>query len=375
MDIFTPKQRMLNAYRGIFSDRPPVAPELWNYIGAKVLGVTMMEFEREGLLADGLHAAFRKYETEGWGAAFPEVLRDDRQVTETLTALGGGRYQGDTEFRYGSRHYSTVTVYDAKEPSWVVKHLASSDELVTECAEMELTPCGYDFTKMNAVYDRVGEDYLLEAWIGVPFFDFFEGLCGFETAVNYFADEDEADLLTLREKYLLHQTELVDSICDNTPYESFVIGCSSSCNSLIGPHMWRKWDKPYIEAMARLLHSRGKLLHIHFHGRSIETVSDFAQIGIDCVCPFERAPGGDVNTMEDLLHVRAALEGNTAFNGNVHTVETLLRGTPDDVRREVRQIKDAFAGSPRLIIGTGDQVAADTPEENLYAMADEAKRV
>ena len=30
--------------------------------------------------------------------------------------------------------------------------------------------------------------------------------------------------------------------------------------------------------------------------------------------------------------------------------------------------------NPRVIVGTGDQVGRETPEENLHAMIDEAKR-
>ena len=58
----------------------------------------------------------------------------------------------------------------------------------------------------------------------------------------------------------------------------------------------------------------------------------------------------------------------------MHTVETLIFGTPEKARNEVREIKQAFAGSPRLIISTGDQVGADTNEEALLAMIDEAKK-
>jgi hypothetical protein len=48
---------------------------------------------------------------------------------------------------------------------------------------------------------------------------------------------------------------------------------------------------------------------------------------------------------------------------------------PEQVRAEVREIKQAFAGSPRLIVGTGDQVGRETPEENLRAMIAEAQRI
>ena len=45
--MLTPKQRMLNAYRGIPNDRPAVAPELWYYYPARLLGVDMIRFQRE----------------------------------------------------------------------------------------------------------------------------------------------------------------------------------------------------------------------------------------------------------------------------------------------------------------------------------------
>jgi hypothetical protein len=188
-----------------------------------------------------------------------------------------------------------------------------------------------------------------------------------------FAEEEPAVLERTRRRYMASQKEVVRRICRDTPYESFVIGCSYSCNSLIGPAMWRRWDKPYLQEMADEIHRHGKLLHIHFHGRAMETISDFAEIGIDCVCPFERSPGGDVDGVEGLRQVRALLRDRTTMNGNVHTVETLIRGTPEQVRREVREIREAFSGSARLIIGTGDQVGGETPEENILAMIEEAQ--
>lgn len=71
--------------------------------------------------------------------------------------------------------------------------------------------------------------------------------------------------------------------------------------------------------------------------------------------------------------VREFLQDKDTMNGNVHTVETLIRGSADDVRNEVGEIKKAFKGSARLIIDTGDQVGRETPEENILAMVEEAK--
>jgi uroporphyrinogen-III decarboxylase len=106
----------------------------------------------------------------------------------------------------------------------------------------------------------------------------------------------------------------------------------------------------------------------------MEAAADFRSTGVDCVCPFERPPGGDVAGAAGLVELRKRLGEQVTMNGNVHTVETLIRGAPEDVRREVREIRSAFAGSSRLIIGTGDQVGRETPEENIAAMIEESRR-
>ena len=71
--LITPKQRMLNAYKGILSDRRAVAPEFWYLYPAKVLGVSMVKFEREISFWKALLITFKKYDCEGWGVAFPET--------------------------------------------------------------------------------------------------------------------------------------------------------------------------------------------------------------------------------------------------------------------------------------------------------------
>ena len=52
----------------------------------------------------------------------------------------------------------------------------------------------------------------------------------------------------------------------------------------------------------------------------------------------------------------------------------MIRGTPADARRKVREVLEAFRGNPRVIVGTGDQVGYETPEEKLRAMINEAQR-
>ena len=139
---------------------------------------------------------------------------------------------------------------------------------------------------------------------------------------------DHDDMLEkYRDRYTRYVKRLLKGAVEQTGFESFFIGCNASCNSLLGPVLWRKWDKPYLEEIVREVHRYGRLIHNHNHGKIMETVPDIVEIGFDCVCPFEREPG-DVVGLEGLKKVRRLLNDRVTFNGNVATVKTLIGGTP-----------------------------------------------
>jgi hypothetical protein len=378
--ITTPRQRMLNAYRGLPCDRPPVAPELWNYYPARLLGVDMIEFQRRIPFHLALKHAFEHFGCEGWGPIRAAVPNSHVEARTRETWRDAETLHVQTRYTTPHGELTSSQLFHRREPSWrgeaPLKNLAR-DLSAWEELTFGGDPADIDFGAVQRALDEVGESYLLEFGLGSPFFDTFAGsrAGGFETGVMDFLNDDlRPTLLRLRERHVERLERIIEAVARHTTMESFCMGCSWSCNSLLGPALWRQWDKPVLAAVAKAAHRHSKCLHVHFHGRCMETVPDFAEIGIDCVCPFERPPGGDVDGIEGLRTVARLLDGQTTMNGNVHTVETLIRGTPEDVRREVRQILTAFAGNPRLIVGTGDQVGGETPEEYLHAMIDEVRR-
>ena len=376
MQKISPKQRMLNAYRGVWSDRVAVAPEFWYYYPAKLLGVSMREFEREVPFHQALKKTFEAFDCDGWGAAGVGIPNERAEWRSEETTDAEGRLVIRRTVRTPHGELTCGQLSPPDEPSWTTERLMKDFERDLPAYEaLSLAdPSKMDVSHLVRAWEEVGESYLLEAWLGAPFFDYIadarEG--GGAVAVFDFLEHEER-LLALRERYIGHLVRKAEAICSKTLVESLVMGCSWSNNSLIGPRMWRRWDKPVIAAAAEAIHKAGRLIHVHFHGKCMESVADFAEMGIDCVCPFERPPGGDVAGLEGLKEAARRLAGRTTMNGNIHTVETLIRGTPEDVRREVREVWDAFRHTPRVIIGTGDQVGRETPEENLRAMIDEGK--
>ena len=379
MPGITGKQRMLNAYRGVFSDRPAIAPEFWYYYPAKLLGVDMIEFGRDVPFHLALKQTFEHFDCEGWGVAFAGAPNDQVTSASSEHWIGPDALETRTTLKTPLGDLTSARRAYRTEPAWAIerpiKDLAR-DLPAWELAALGGDPAQTDTDALLKAWREVGDTYLLEAWLGVPFFDFFAGARegGFATGVYDLMNPDLTPTLeALQARYIEHLVETARVICLQTPIESLCIGCTWSCNSLLGPKLWRQWDKPVIKAVADEVHRHERLLHVHFHGRCIETAADFAELGIDCVCPFERPPGGDVDGLEGLQRVADLLGGRCTMNGNVHTVETLIRGDADDVRREVGEILAAFEGNPRVIVGTGDQVGRETPEENLHAMIEAVK--
>lgn len=374
--MMTPKQRMLAAYRGQLPDTVPVAPEFWYYLPARLLGLDMVTFERDVPLWEALLKTFRHYGTEGWGAVFAAPPAPDVTSSERWTDLGDGRFVARHTLRTPHGELTSSQAYDRREPSWAterpIKDFARDWPAyrAASLGRIENT----DWQPVNHALAAVGDAYLLEPWLGAPFFDYVatprEG--GFEQGI-FDLLEHEAFFTALHEEYLDYMRRFARAAAVHTTAEAFCIGCSWSCVSLIGPDLWRRWDKPVIRAVADELHAAGKLLHIHFHGKSHAVLADLADCGADCICPFERPPGGDIT---DLGELRKILGGRVTVNGNVHTVHTLIRGTPADVEREVEEIFTQWGPDKRrLILGTGDQVGVETPEENIAALIAAGRRL
>jgi uroporphyrinogen decarboxylase len=70
----------------------------------------------------------------------------------------------------------------------------------------------------------------------------------------------------------------------------------------------------------------------------------------------------------DLEAVLKAARGTTCIMGNVDPVEVLLRGTPEQVEREVERIMAIGRRGTGFMLDSGEMVPRDVPVENMRAM-------
>ncbi len=171
----TPRQRMLAAYKGQPVDQIPVAPEFWYYIPSRVLGIPMYQLELEVPHWQALQATFRHYGCEGWGIVQPAIPENwGYPQTTTIRRVSDDKFESHSEILTDQFTLSARTIYDSFEPSWQTERYIKDFHLdwpVYE-AQVLVPPENLDWKPVRKALECVGDDYLLEVFVGFPFIDF-----------------------------------------------------------------------------------------------------------------------------------------------------------------------------------------------------------
>ena len=73
----------------------------------------------------------------------------------------------------------------------------------------------------------------------------------------------------------------------------------------------------------------------------------------------------------DLRALKRQFGKRLTFCGGIPTQDLLVRGSPDEVRAEVRRLKQERGAGGGYILEPGITIQADVPAENILAMYEE----
>lgn len=138
---------------------------------------------------------------------------------------------------------------------------------------------------------------------------------------------------------------------------------------LLSPDMWERHLGPRMKRWCRLIHDHGVRVFYHSDGACEAMVGRLIECGIDVLNPIQHVcPGMDPATL------KAKYGDRVVFHGGVDNQRVLPFGTPEEVRAEVRMLRDTLgAGGEGFICCSCHNVQAGTPVENILAMIDEAQ--
>jgi len=146
-----------------------------------------------------------------------------------------------------------------------------------------------------------------------------------------------------------------------------ICGDSLASADMISPAMYEEFVLPYeqklFSSLRQYTEKHGGYSLLHICGNNTKTLDLIASTGADIF---------EVDYKVDLRLCRQKMQGKMCLMGNINPV-TLLLGSPEEVERETMKCIEAMGDCRGFILGTGCEVAVETPKENMLKMIQTAR--
>ena len=189
---------------------------------------------------------------------------------------------------------------------------------------------------------------------------------GFEnTLMDCVAEEDfYAELL---DRFTELTLALVEE-CADIPADAIMMGddWGDQRGVLIGPERWRKYSKSRYARIFEAIHDQGKLAIMHCCGSAAAILGDIVEIGLDVLESVQPEAAG-----MSPYALKQAWGDRITFWGGLGSQSTIPWGTPEEIRREIRQLRSEIGRGGGYILAPAKPLRTETPTENAVAIVEE----
>jgi uroporphyrinogen decarboxylase len=134
---------------------------------------------------------------------------------------------------------------------------------------------------------------------------------------------------------------------------------------ILGPDRWRTFLKPRWARIYRAVHARGKIVMSHSCGSVADIIPDLIEIGLDVLESVQPEAAG-MNPYE----LKKKFGNKITFWGCLGSQSTIPRGTPAEIRAEVRRLKKEMSRGGGYILAPAKPLQPETPTENAAAVVE-----
>jgi uroporphyrinogen decarboxylase len=134
---------------------------------------------------------------------------------------------------------------------------------------------------------------------------------------------------------------------------------------MVSVDMWRRYFRSGFRQYCDLAHGYGMKVMHHTCGSVRALIPDLIDCGLDILQSLQPRARG-----MDLAELKREFGRDLCFHGSIDIQETMPRGTPADVREEVRQRMAAGKPGGGFIISTAHNLLPDVAVENILALYD-----
>jgi uroporphyrinogen decarboxylase len=143
------------------------------------------------------------------------------------------------------------------------------------------------------------------------------------------------------------------------------IGDSPSGPDVISPKYYREFAYPYVKKLVSNIQKKDITLAYHICGNSSPIIEDMVSTGAAII---------EIDQKADLQTSKAAAAGKAALLGPVDPSEVMAYGTPELVTEKCNQALETLSPGGGFILGPGCALPPSTPDENIDAMIEAAKK-
>jgi uroporphyrinogen decarboxylase len=135
---------------------------------------------------------------------------------------------------------------------------------------------------------------------------------------------------------------------------------------IMSPETWRKMIKPYVREIFDFAKKCNRDMLLHSCGNLQEIIRDLVDMGLDILHPIQPEA-------MDIYSLKSDYGRDITFQGGMRTQDLLPHGKTDEVKEEVKRLKENMGKDGGYILEPGITVQGDVPLKNLIAMIEEAQ--
>jgi len=246
---------------------------------------------------------------------------------------------------------------------------------LADAGEEQLEQYKFPFSRIDRLVDLMKpvmefqDDYFIGCDVSPCVFEMFWRLRGMEKTLMEMLLNPR-----LTQKMLKRCTEfsieLSEAACRRFELDWLWLGddAAGQRSTLMSPDTWRRMVKPFLKQNAEVGKKHGLYVAFHSCGAIRPIIGDLIEIGVDVLNPIQcNCPG--MNPLE----LKKEFGKDLAFMGGVDTQGVLPNGTADQVRKATAELLEGMTrDGGGYIFAASHTVPPETPDDNIFAMYDEA---
>ena len=306
----TSRERLLAALECKKTDRVPISTY-------ELCGYNSISFENIQPSYAKLMQAIRE-KTDAvtmWNPTSDEVIAQTAAVPDmTVKEKREGKVTTYTKtLRIGGRELTQVMkVEDDIITVWQVKHWCDSLEDVDAFLSLPYEPVTYDFSDYARISSETGEHGIIMLTLADPMCVAAE-LMSFGDYTVWALTEQEHFQKTL-DKIHARNMQNYKRMLDTQAVDLYrIVGPEYCTPPYLPPYLFERYVEPYVKDITDLIHSYGKKVRIHSHGKVGGVLPSMLRTGADAVDPMEDIPDGDIS----LRDAKRLLQGKMCIFGNI----------------------------------------------------------